>query len=76
MGNRVVKILDTKDHSVHNGHLDNVTINELGRSVYNFNGAATNSDFVDNSEISLDNTDENNITESVRSKLLASKPHC
>nr|CAH8860592.1 unnamed protein product [Trichobilharzia regenti] len=74
MGNRVVKILDIKDHSVHNGHLDKVTINEVGRSNYNIIDSANNPDFVDNSEISPDNTDENNITESVRSKLLASKP--
>nr|CAH8820156.1 unnamed protein product [Trichobilharzia regenti] len=74
MGNRVVKILDIKDHSVHNRHLDKVTINEVGRSNYYFNDSANNPDFVDNSEIGPDNTDENNITESVRSKLLASKP--
>nr|CAH8867480.1 unnamed protein product [Trichobilharzia regenti] len=74
MGNRVVKILDIKDHSVHNGHLDKVTINEVGRSNYNIIDSANNPDFVDNSEIGPDNTDENNITESVRSKLLASKP--
>nr|CAH8854168.1 unnamed protein product [Trichobilharzia regenti] len=74
MGNRVVKILDIKDHSVHNGHLDKVTINEVGRSNYYFNDSANNPDFVDNSEISPDNTDENNIAESVRSRLLASKP--
>nr|CAH8824966.1 unnamed protein product [Trichobilharzia regenti] len=74
MGNRVVKILDIKDHSVHNGHLDKVTINEVGRSNYNIIDSANNPDFVDNSEIGPDNTDENNITESVRSQLLASKP--
>nr|CAH8843414.1 unnamed protein product [Trichobilharzia regenti] len=75
MGNRVVKILDIKDHSVHNGHLDKVTINEVGRSNYNIIDSANNPDFVDNSEISPDNTDEGNITESVRrSQLLASKP--
>ncbi|VDQ11732.1 unnamed protein product [Trichobilharzia regenti] len=75
MGNRVVKILDIKDDSVHNKHLDKVTINEIGRSDYNFNDSANNPDFVDNSEISPDNTDENNITESVRrEQILASKP--
>ncbi|VDQ01198.1 unnamed protein product [Trichobilharzia regenti] len=73
MGNRVLKILDIKDDSVHNRHLGKVTINEVRRSDYNFNDSATNPDFVDNSEISPDSTDENNITESV-SKLLASKP--
>nr|CAH8846258.1 unnamed protein product [Trichobilharzia regenti] len=75
MGNRMVKILDIKDHSVHNRHLDKVTINEVGRSDYNINNSVTNPDFVDNSEISPDNIDENNITESVRrSQRLASKP--
>ncbi|VDQ08326.1 unnamed protein product [Trichobilharzia regenti] len=75
MGNRMVEILDTEDHSVHNRHLDQVRINEVGRSDYNFNDSATNPDFVDNSEISPDDTDENNITESARrSQLLASKP--
>ncbi|VDQ11150.1 unnamed protein product [Trichobilharzia regenti] len=75
MGNRMVKILDIGDHSVHNRHLDQVRINEVGRSDCNFNDSATDPDFVDNSEISSDDTDENNITESVRmSQLLASKP--
>ncbi|VDQ00056.1 unnamed protein product [Trichobilharzia regenti] len=75
MGNRMVKILDIEDHSVHNRHLDQVKINEVGRSNYNFNDSATNPDFVDNSEIIPDDTDENNITESVRrSQRLASKP--
>nr|CAH8833794.1 unnamed protein product [Trichobilharzia regenti] len=75
MGNRVMKILDIKDHSVHNRHLDKLTINEVGRSNYYFNDSVTNPDFVDNSEIGADNTDGNNITESVRrSQLLASKP--
>ncbi|VDQ08454.1 unnamed protein product [Trichobilharzia regenti] len=58
MGNRMVKILDIEDHSIHNRHPDQVKINE-----------------VDNSEIRPDDTDENNITESVRtSQRLASKP--
>ncbi|VDQ04668.1 unnamed protein product [Trichobilharzia regenti] len=75
MGNLLVKILNIKDHTVHNRHLHKVTINEVGCSNYNFNDSANNPDFVDNSEISPDDTDENNITESDRrSQLLASKP--
>nr|CAH8830390.1 unnamed protein product [Trichobilharzia regenti]CAH8830393.1 unnamed protein product [Trichobilharzia regenti] len=77
MGNRTVKILDIEDNSVHNRHLDQVRINEVGRSDYDYNDSATNPDFLDNSEISLDDTDGNNITESVRrSKRLATKPRC
>ncbi|VDQ05608.1 unnamed protein product [Trichobilharzia regenti] len=53
-----------KDHSVHKRHLDKVTISEVRRSNYNFNDSANNT-VVDNSEISPDSTDENNITESV-----------
>ncbi|VDP97866.1 unnamed protein product [Trichobilharzia regenti] len=64
MGNRVVKLLGIKDHSVHNRHLDQLKINEVGRSNYNFNYSVNNPDFVDSSEVSPDNTDENNITES------------
>ncbi|VDQ02607.1 unnamed protein product [Trichobilharzia regenti] len=64
MGNRMVKILDIEDHSVHNRQLDQVKINEVGRSGYNFNDSATNPDFVDNSEVRPDDTDENNIPES------------
>uniref|UniRef100_A0AA85IZG0 Uncharacterized protein n=1 Tax=Trichobilharzia regenti TaxID=157069 RepID=A0AA85IZG0_TRIRE len=63
MGNGMVKILDIEDNSVHNRHLDQVRINEVGRSDYDCNDSATNPDFVDNSEISLDDTDGNNITE-------------
>ncbi|VDQ17248.1 unnamed protein product [Trichobilharzia regenti] len=75
MGNRMGKILDIEDNSVHNRHLDQMRINEVGCSDYNFKDSATNLDFADNSEISLDDTDENNITESVRrSQRLASKP--
>ncbi|VDQ15534.1 unnamed protein product [Trichobilharzia regenti] len=75
MGNRMVKILDIGDHSSHISHLDQVKISEVGPSDYNFNDSATNPDFIDNSEISSDDTDENNITESVRrSQRLASKP--
>ncbi|VDP94863.1 unnamed protein product [Trichobilharzia regenti] len=49
-------------------------MNEVGRFDDNFNDSATNPDFVDNSEISPDDTDENNIIESIRrSQLLASK---
>ncbi|VDQ03712.1 unnamed protein product [Trichobilharzia regenti] len=66
MGNRMVKILDVEDYSVHNRHVDQVKINEVGCSVYNFNDPATNPDFVDNSEINADGSGENNITESVR----------
>ncbi|VDQ00611.1 unnamed protein product [Trichobilharzia regenti] len=75
MRNRMVKILDIKDHSLHNRHLNKLTINEVSRSSYNNNDPVTNPDFVDNSEISPDGTDENNITESVRRlQRLASKP--
>ncbi|VDQ16783.1 unnamed protein product [Trichobilharzia regenti] len=75
MGNRMVKILDFEDNSVHNRHLDQVRINEVGRSDYDYNDSTTNPDCVDNSEISLDDADRNNITESVRrSQRLASKP--
>ncbi|VDQ09262.1 unnamed protein product [Trichobilharzia regenti] len=75
MGNRMMKILDIEDHSVHNRHLDQVRINEVGLFDYNVNDSATNPDFVDNSETSLDDTDENNFTVSVRrSQRLASKP--
>ncbi|VDQ11704.1 unnamed protein product [Trichobilharzia regenti] len=66
MSNRTVKILDIEDHSVHNRHLDQVKMNEVGRSSCNFNDSATNPDFVDNSEISPNDTAKNNITESVR----------
>ncbi|VDP96759.1 unnamed protein product [Trichobilharzia regenti] len=64
--NRMLKILDIEDHSFHNRHLDQLRINEVGRSDYNFNDSLTNPDFVDNSEISPDDTDENNIIEPVR----------
>ncbi|VDQ04701.1 unnamed protein product [Trichobilharzia regenti] len=74
MGNRMVKMLVIENRSVHNRHLDQVKINEVGRSDYNFKDSATNPDFVDNSEISPGDTDENNITESVRrSQRLPSK---
>ena len=65
MGNRMVKILDIEDQSVHNRHVDQVKINEVGRSDYDFNDSATNPDFVDNSDINSDGPGENNSTESV-----------
>ncbi|VDQ04101.1 unnamed protein product [Trichobilharzia regenti] len=64
MGNRMVKILDIEDHSVHNRHLDQVKINEVGLSDYNFNELAATPALVYNSEISPNDTDEN-IAESV-----------
>ncbi|VDP96899.1 unnamed protein product [Trichobilharzia regenti] len=71
----MLKILDIEDNSVHNRHLDQVKINKVGRLDYEFNDSSTNPDFVDSSEISPDDTVENNITESVRiSQRLASKP--
>ncbi|VDQ01061.1 unnamed protein product [Trichobilharzia regenti] len=66
MGNRVVNILDIEDHSVHNRLLDQVKINEVDRSDSYSNDPATSPDLVDNSEISPDDTDANNFTESIR----------
>ncbi|VDQ13615.1 unnamed protein product [Trichobilharzia regenti] len=71
----MVKILDIENHSIHNKHVDQVKINAVGRSDYNFNDSAINPDFVDNSEISPDDIAGNISSESVRrSQRLASKP--
>ncbi|VDQ08764.1 unnamed protein product [Trichobilharzia regenti] len=67
MGIRMVKILDVEDHSVHNRQLRRIKISEVDRSDYNFSDYASNSDFVDDSEISPDDTDENYVTKPVRS---------
>ncbi|VDQ00921.1 unnamed protein product, partial [Trichobilharzia regenti] len=44
MGNRIVKILNIEDHSVHKRYLDQVKINEVDHTNYNFNDSATNPD--------------------------------
>ncbi|VDQ03660.1 unnamed protein product [Trichobilharzia regenti] len=46
MGNRMVKILNIEDHSVHNRHQDQVKIKEGGRSDYDFTDYATNPGFL------------------------------